>query len=440
MSTVLSQFSPTICSRFRELDCGDRIDLVCDRTYTSQEQARRALRGLGKELKGRLSCSEKKAALQGLFDKIVNSVPVVSLLELPSEIIAHIITLLPPDDKIPLVCRQLYVAHRAVRCERLFGLLRDNRPSFLFSTVDTFFEEGIAVNRLEEIIRTHGGGVPINQAVQALQLENRAQPGLFTEEASEEVVESGSPCQTVLMNIDNAARRFLENLPEKYRAGLDGTITLDKAVQLFRSARDYSLEQLFEGLSGNASFVAENEESFDWLRKKLNSETALRQQAEVRYRFLQHIGDKIKEIAITRAFCFPPELSLCSRITSISISDSTILSVPMWIFCLRVLEILRLDRVGLQSLPDELAQIVSLRVLTAEGNDLTKVPPLYRLPNLSHVDLRNNQIGSINYLFLSLPNLKRVRLSGNSRLQHPKDHDAPTIERLRKGDLILELP
>ena len=75
---------------------------------------------------------------------------------------------------------------------------------------------------------------------------------------------------------------------------------------------------------------------------------------------------------------------------------------------------LRLTDLGISELPDEIGQLVNLRVLDLGHNHLASLPEsIGQLDNLQKLDLGGNQLASLHASIGQLANLQLLDLTGN---------------------------
>jgi len=458
MAAILAQFSPAIRNAANMPALNADIDQVCDGVYQSQEEAQGALRGLGGRLVRNVSSPKVQGRIQGLFGKIVGAVPPVSLLELPDEIRRHVIGMLPEDCRIPLVCRQLYQDHRAVRLESILDLCRSNDPLLLFrafevslsrwgnevrnferrvqevwDVLSTEEREGLegerTLDRIEQIFEKvceilHLGPFQLN-----LGLEDEGE----REQALRRLIGGGpkSPENRFpfLRSIRDRAEEVRAALFPEEQEGLEGEITFDLAVRIFRRGCDVSLIRLFED-------IAEVEELSGTPEN----------QARIIRDWLVEDGDSVTEIlgGSKQLLCFPKELLLLyTPLRTLSLSDNDIRSLPQEIGYFHLLEELDISKNGLTSLANTVTKLASLTDLNASFNALTTVPSLDCLKNLAYVDLTFNELNpeKFDWEILSLGSLKQIDLEGNEGFGIPRAFifDSETLQRIRNEELTVDL-
>jgi hypothetical protein len=465
MSAILGQFSEAIRNAVQTPALDGQINQVCAHEYQTQQEAQEALQELERSLVGNLT-GERRARVQDLFYKILLCVPPRSLTDLPVELTMRIISYLPPESRIPLVCRRFFVEQRAVHCQQILEFCQDNNP------VCRFRQFGFRLRRREEEIRNFdegakevrdllpeeeraafAGEIAIDQAMRIFRMAEEIQDlRLFDgrEYGAPELVGTHEQKMTTLRNwaqgqprtsltelvlsepredcelqrIVQFAEMTRNNLPEQEQNLVAGAITIDRAARIFQITSELSLLHLFQdGTNGAPPLTEEREENIRVLRNWL----------------MEH-GREITEINAEERglLCFPRELLFCPLLRKLILSNNEIRSLPPEIEMFRHLEELFVEGTELTAFPDELCTLPFLSYLYAGCSCLTKVPSLNSLRNLRYVDLSENALIELDFDFLSLRSLEEVYLEGNEGLEIPGLEES-ALRRIVDEYLIVDI-
>jgi leucine-rich repeat protein SHOC2 len=129
--------------------------------------------------------------------------------------------------------------------------------------------------------------------------------------------------------------------------------------------------------------------------------------------------------------CYVSIFPMLLYTTQISLARNKLDSIPDQIGDLINLDVLSLTDNRLRSLPASIANLVNLRELCVGANKLTTIPEsISQLTNLTTLNLFENQISSIPAHILNLINLKRLNLSGNPLTDLSILQKLPKLERV----------
>jgi internalin A len=118
----------------------------------------------------------------------------------------------------------------------------------------------------------------------------------------------------------------------------------------------------------------------------------------------------------------PPEIAQFSSLQTLRLDGNQLTTLPPEIGQLTSLQDLRLDGNRLTALPPEIGQLTRLQTLRLDGNQLTTLPPEFgQLAGLQDVRLSSNQLTALRSEVGRLAGLQGLRLDGNQLTRLPSE-------------------
>ena len=119
-------------------------------------------------------------------------------------------------------------------------------------------------------------------------------------------------------------------------------------------------------------------------------------------------------INFAKTISFPEEITACASLRLLELSG--ISELPSEISKLENLEVLQIDRSGLETLPDSLASLTKLKKLSLRNQRLlNKLPEVvFKLENLEELDLSGTALLELPPKLRQMKNLKSINISGCS--------------------------
>jgi len=126
---------------------------------------------------------------------------------------------------------------------------------------------------------------------------------------------------------------------------------------------------------------------------------------------------------------FPVELSCLPNLESITMWYSSVTYIPKAIEKFKKLQFLNLESNSIKKIPFQITKLTQLKVLELRGNELDAdgVKYIYRLKNLSKLDLYQNKIDYLEPSIWDLKNLTELSVAGNPLTQIPE-----SVSKLQK--------